>query len=180
MKKRCLSRAVLAHDMLEAVPLFISAALASSACAFAGLLSKPSPSPPLSAAFAEGLRNPVLVAPASTVIVADWLTPYVPVIVTDVSAVTGDVVMVKLAKPWPAGTVTLAGTCATEGLLLESVTFAPPAGAEPVRNTVAEMLLPPVVPLTLGVTELSVGGAFGSGYTLIHWLFVTDPDCALI
>ena len=65
-------------------------------------------------------------------------------------------------------------------MLLESCTFAPPAGAFAVRNSVAEILLPPVVPPTLGVTELSCAGALGFAPTLIHAVLVTDPDCALI
>jgi len=63
-----------------------------------------------------------------SVIVADWLTPYVPVIVTTVVVATGDVVTLNVANPCPAGTVTLAGTFAA-ALLLVNVTTAPPAGA---------------------------------------------------
>jgi hypothetical protein len=142
------------HDVLDAVPLLLSTAFAaSSAIALPGFTSKPLPSPPLSAALAVGLRHPVLVAPppppaagARTVMIAVCVPPYVPVMVTDVSADTGEVVIVKSAQPWPAGIVTLAGTCAAAVLLLDSVTLAPPAGALPLRKGVAGMLLPPVVP----------------------------------
>ena len=82
MKNRCLSRAVLVHDVLEAVPLLLSTALAPSAAyAFVALTSNPLPSPALSAASADGLSNPVLVVVPQppplgvTVMIAVWLTP---------------------------------------------------------------------------------------------------------
>ena len=60
-------------------------------------------------------------------------------------AVTGEVVMVKLALVAPAATVTLAGTEA-DALLSESVTTAPPDGAAPVKVTVPCEELPPTLP----------------------------------
>jgi hypothetical protein len=60
-----------------------------------------------------------------------------------VLAATGDVVMVKVALVAPAVMVTLAGTCATDVLLLDSVTIAPPVGAFPFSVTVPVELLPP-------------------------------------
>src|SRR3989442_14270743 len=61
--------------------------------------------------------------------VADRLEPlYEAVIVTDCEKTTIDVFTVKVTLVAPAGTVTLAGTEATDGLLLESATCAPPAG----------------------------------------------------
>jgi hypothetical protein len=48
---------------------------------------------------------------------------------------TADVVTVKFVLDCPAGTVTLAGTCAA-ALLLERLTTAPFAGATPFRFTV--------------------------------------------
>jgi hypothetical protein len=64
-------------------------------------------------------------------------------IVTEVEAVTGLVDTVKLANVAPAGTVTLAGTEATPGLLLESRTSAPPGGAAALRITVPIEAVPP-------------------------------------
>ena len=89
--------------------------------------------------------------PGSTVMVADLLTPYVPVMVTGVFAVTADVVMVKLREVCPAGTVTVGGTWAADALLVESVTAAPPDGAGPLNVTVAGMLVPPVALAAPGV-----------------------------
>ncbi|HEV3485118.1 MAG TPA: hypothetical protein VG106_06905, partial [Vicinamibacterales bacterium] len=56
---------------------------------------------------------------------------------------TAVVEMVKLAPLLPAGTVTLAGTVATPGLLLESDTITPPDGAAVVSVTVPCEELPP-------------------------------------
>lgn len=62
---------------------------------------------------------------------------------TGVDAATALVVTTKLALVAPAETVTLAGTAAA-GLLLESATCAPPAGAGPSRITIPAAGLPPV------------------------------------
>jgi hypothetical protein len=61
---------------------------------------------------------------------------YEPEIVTVVDTITGFVVIVKVALVDPAGMVTLLGTVAAEGLLLESETCAPPTGAGPFSVTV--------------------------------------------
>lgn len=51
---------------------------------------------------------------------------------------------VKLALVWPADTVTLEGTVATDVLLLVNVTAAPPDGAAALKVTVPVDLLPPL------------------------------------
>ena len=83
-----------------------------------------------------------------------------PEIVTDVDAVTGEVVMVKLALVAPAATVTLAGTEA-DALLSESATTAPPDGAAPVKVTVPCEEPPPTIEvgLTLTADRLAVADA---------------------
>src|ERR1051326_1161561 len=86
--------------------------------------------------------------------------------VTCVLAATGDVVTVNAANPCPAGTVTLAGTCAAAVLLLFSVTTAPPDGAAALSVSETCRVLPPLTPLTFGVSDARTGGAFGSGLTL--------------
>ena len=61
------------------------------------------------------------------------LLPLVAVIVTEVEAETGKVVIVKVVVVLPAGTVTEAGTVAVAVLLLDKVTVAPPVGADAAR-----------------------------------------------
>ena len=68
--------------------------------------------------------------------------PAVASTVTEVLDEPGDVVTMNVAELLPDGTVTLAGTLATEGLLLESATTFPPAGAGPLRITVPVEELP--------------------------------------
>ena len=51
--------------------------------------------------------------------------------------------MVKVALEAPLGTVTVAGTCATDVMLLVKLTTAPLEGAFPVKVTVPVELLPP-------------------------------------
>ena len=53
----------------------------------------------------------------------------------------------------PSGTVTLPGTETTDGLLLDSVTTAPPAGAGPYSVTVPVEGFPPTTVDGLTVTE---------------------------
>ena len=59
----------------------------------------------------------------------------------------------------PEPTVTLAGTLRTAGLLLDSDTVAPPAGAPLDSDTNAEVLFPPVTLDGLTVTLCNVGPA---------------------
>lgn len=66
------------------------------------------------------------------------------------------VLTVKFALVFPAGTVMLGGTVATEVLPLESATTAPPEGAAAVRVTVPVELLPPPTLVGLRASELSV------------------------
>jgi len=87
-----------------------------------------------------------------TVSVLVRLAPlYVPVSVTLVFAPTALVLTVKLALLAPAAIVTLAGTLATAGLLLESVTTAPPDGAAAVKLAVPVAAFGPTT--LLGLTD---------------------------
>src|SRR5450631_2761041 len=76
--------------------------------------------------------------------------------VSAVVVATGLVVTVKVAVVVFANTVTLAGTCAADGLVLNSVTTAPPAGAGPLRVTVPVEVLPPMTEAGLRTTEVTV------------------------
>ena len=78
-------------------------------------------------------------------------------IVTVVEKTTRLVSTVKIALVAPAGTVTLEGTVAA-GLLLESVTCAPPAGAGAFSVTVPVEGLPPVTLVGLTVSDETIGG----------------------
>ena len=79
--------------------------------------------------------------------------------VTLVGSKTAEVLTVKVAVVAPAGTVTVEGTLATEVLLLERATCAPPAGAGPLRVTVpVEDCTPPITLLGLSASETTVRG----------------------
>ena len=86
--------------------------------------------------------------------------------VTVVDATTGLVLTVNVALLAPAAIVTLEGTRATNVLLLESVTCAPPAGAGPLNVTVPVDEFPPVTLVGLNVSEASVGAGGGAGVTV--------------
>ena len=77
---------------------------------------------------------------------------------TGVLAATGCVLTVNVAVVAPAATVTEAGTPAA-GLLVESVTTAPPAGAAPFRVTVPVAEPPPATLDDASDTDLSSGCA---------------------
>lgn len=83
------------------------------------------------------------------------------VITTDVRRVTRLVVTLKLADVAPAGTMMLAGTLATFGLLLTKVITAPPEGAGALNVTVPVEARPPLTLVGLRVNELSTGKSDG-------------------
>src|SRR4051794_14530171 len=62
--------------------------------------------------------------------------------VTGVVEITGETMTLKFAAVAPAGTVTEAGGWAKAGLVLESATVAPPAGAAAARITVFDTVVP--------------------------------------
>jgi len=98
---------------------------------------------------------------ASTVKVPGRLTPpYAAEIVTGVLAATAVVVMVNAGDTVaPPATVTEAGTVAAAGLLLVSVTTAPPAGAGPFSVTVFAVIgVPPKTDAADKVTAAGLGG----------------------
>lgn len=102
-----------------------------------------------------------------TVSVALRVTPpYVPLMVTDVDAVTLDVPIGKVAPVAPAGTVTPAGTVAAAVTLLARKTAAPPLGAAEVRVIVPVEEVPPVTLVGLTVTALAAGAGAAVGFTV--------------
>src|SRR6476620_491964 len=98
--------------------------------------------------------------------------------VTDVLAETANVVTLKLAEVWPAGTLTMPGTCAAEESLVASVTEIPPEGEGALKKTVPVALVPPATLVGLIAVDCSKGGAFGSGATLTKIDFVAPPALA--
>ena len=111
---------------------------------------------------------------------ADLVTPlYVAEIVTVLDAATGFVEIVNAALVVPAGTVTLAGTVATVGLLLESATIAPLAGAAVFRVTVPIEAAPPVTLVGLRLNEERVAG-FTVGVTVSTAELVPPPEAPQI
>jgi hypothetical protein len=98
----------------------------------------------------------------ATVSVAFRVVPlYVAEIVTGVDTATLPVERLKPQMVAPAPTVTLAGTLATDGSLLDSATVAPPCGAAAVSVTVPPPLSPPVTVEGLNARLCSVGGGGG-------------------
>ena len=84
--------------------------------------------------------------------------PAVAETVTEVLDEPGDVVTMNVAELLPGATVTLAGTLATEGLLLDSATTVPPAGAGPLRVTVPVEELPALTVEGERVNDDGTGG----------------------
>src|SRR5438309_10239249 len=88
--------------------------------------------------------------------------------VTAVEAATALVLTGKVALVAPAATVTLPATVATAGLLLDSVTCAPPPGAGPPSVTVPVELLPPPTALEAPTSEeRRTGGAAGDTVVVV-------------
>ena len=92
---------------------------------------------------------------------------------TVVDAVTVLVLTVNVALVAPAATVTLEGTVATDVLLLESATCAPPDGAGPLSVTVPVEDFPPVTLVGLNVSEVRVGAGGAAGFTVSEAVLVT-------
>ena len=87
---------------------------------------------------------------------------------------TREVRTVKVALMAPAGTVTLEGTLATAVLLLESVTWAPPAGAGPLKVTVpVEDCKPPITLVGFSASDERGGG--GEGVTVREAVLLAPP-----
>jgi len=80
------------------------------------------------------------------------------VIVTIVLADTGDVVIANVPVKLFSGAVTLAGTLATAGLLLDSATTAPPFGAPTLKTTVPLELSPPITVVGLVSNDANTAG----------------------
>ena len=87
-------------------------------------------------------------------------------------------VTLKLAEVWPAGTLTMPGTCAADELLVARVTEIPPEGEGELKKTVPVPLVPPATLVGLIAMDCSKGGAFGSGATLTKIDLVTPPALA--
>ncbi len=80
-----------------------------------------------------------------------------------------------MALAFPAGTVTVAGTAAAEGLLLESVTVVPPLGAGPFKVAVPCDGFPPTTEVGFRAREITTGGG---GLTPRRAVFVVPPAAA--
>ncbi len=118
---------------------------------------------------------------SSTVRVAVRVVPlYVAEIWAEVEMRTMDVFTVNVALVAPAGMNTLDGTLAVP-LLLERMTVTPPAGAGALSVTLpVEDCTPPMTVLGFKVSEDSVGGGGGAGFTVSEAVLVTPAKVAEI
>jgi hypothetical protein len=92
----------------------------------------------------------------------------VAVSVAVVLAATLVVVIGKVAESDPAGTVTVAGTCAVAGLLLVSVTAMPAAGATALRVIFPVDAVPPTTVTGVVVMALRAGGLTVSVFVTVY------------
>src|SRR3954454_6816298 len=99
------------------------------------------------------------------------------VTVTCVFAAPGDVVTVKFAWLWPAGTVTIGGGWATDWLPVARVTNTPPLGAAELSCTVPVALLPPAT-LAGAMANDTSDGAVGPAARLMNADLVPPPALA--
>ncbi len=107
----------------------------------------------------DGLRERDDSEVGFTVRLEDLVTPpYKPEIFTAVELGTEMVVIVKVALVAPLDTVTDGGTVATDGLLLDSDTLAPPLGAGLFNVTVPVEVFPPTTLEGFNCSELTAGG----------------------
>jgi len=93
--------------------------------------------------------------------------PAVAETVTEVLDEPGEVATMNVAELPPSATVTLAGTLATEGLLLDSATTVPPAGAGPLRVTIPVEELPALTVEGESVNDDGTGGLMVTAVVLV-------------
>jgi len=107
-----------------------------------------------------GLKDSIVTTGGTTVRPPPRALPLgkVAVMVTGALTRTGNVVTLKVPLDAPPAMLKLAGTVATAGLLLISVTVRPLGGAGPVRIRVSVALIPPVTELGLMVRERIAAG----------------------
>src|SRR5882762_2705587 len=86
--------------------------------------------------------------------------------VTGVELATAMVVIWNVAMAVPAATVTLAGTVATDVLLLEREITVPPPGAGPLKVTLPVEGFPPLTLVGFSVSEVRVGPEEATGATV--------------
>ena len=101
--------------------------------------------------------DPVLDCGLTVSVAEDVLLPTEAEIVTDATAETELVLTVKVLEVEPAAMVTLAGTLATEGLLLDRLTTTPLLGAGAVSVTVPCEGLPPNTAVGFRASDGTIG-----------------------